>query len=179
LAAHYDVLHLSTHAYAGQRSQPGIAFFDRTVALPEIYAQRLNASLVALSACETNAGAFAEGEGVLSLARAFAYAGARSLVASYWSVNDRSTAQLFAAFYGHLQTGLPKSEALRRAKLDLLEASGPDARKAPYHWAAFTLSGADGPVLLEEKKWSWWILGLAAVGLAGVGLFFLRKRGRR
>jgi CHAT domain-containing protein len=179
LAAHYDVLHLSTHAYAGQRSQPGIEFHDRTLALPEIYAQRLNANLVALSACETNAGAFAEGEGVLSLARAFAYAGARSLVAGYWSVNDRSTAQLFEAFYRHLKNGLPKSEALRRAKLDLLEASGPDARKAPYHWAAFTLTGMDGPVLLEEKKWSWWIFGLAAVGLAGVGLFFLRKRGRR
>ncbi|MEQ1746647.1 MAG: CHAT domain-containing tetratricopeptide repeat protein, partial [Saprospiraceae bacterium] len=159
-AAAYDVLHLSTHAHAGQREKPGIEFVDRTVSLPEIYAQRLNASLVVLSACETNAGEFAEGEGVMSLARAFAYAGARSLVASYWSVNDRSTANLFSAFYRHLQDGLSKSEALRQAKLDLLDEAGADARKAPYHWAAFTLSGSDGPVALPKDGWPWWAWAL-------------------
>ncbi|MFN0013134.1 MAG: CHAT domain-containing protein, partial [Saprospiraceae bacterium] len=164
-AATYDVLHLSTHAHAGQREKPGIEFVDRTVSLPEIYAQRLNASLVVLSACETNAGEFAEGEGVMSLARAFAYAGARSLVASYWSVNDRSTANLFSAFYRHLQDGLSKSEALRQAKLDLLDEAGADTRKTPYHWAAFTLSGSDGPVELPSSGWPWWLWTLVVSGV--------------
>ncbi|MCC6463568.1 MAG: CHAT domain-containing protein [Saprospiraceae bacterium] len=165
----YRVLHLSTHAHAGQREQPGIEFFDRSLSLPEIYALRLNASLVTLSACETGAGAFAEGEGVLSLARAFAYAGAQSLVASYWPVADRATASLFSAFYQQLETGTPKAEALRQAKLQLLAASDLDARKAPYYWAAFTLSGADGPVALGGG-WPWWVwvLGLGALLLAGI-----------
>ncbi len=178
-AATYDILHLSTHAHAGQRGQPGIEFSDRMVALPEIYAQRLNASLVALSACETNAGQFAEGEGVLSLARAFAYAGARSLVASYWSVNDRSTANLFTAFYRHLKKGMTKSEALRQAKLDLLAEPGTDARKMPYHWAAFTLSGADGPVALGGAEWTLgWLWALLGVG-AGAGWIWYWQKNRR
>jgi len=178
-SAGYDILHLSTHAHAGQKEQPGIEFSDRTVALPELYAQRLNASLVALSACETSAGEFAEGEGVMSLARAFAYAGARSLVAGYWSVNDRSTANLFAAFYRHLKSGMTKSEALRQAKLDMLNAPGADARKMPYHWAAFTLSGADGPVALAGHRWDWWqwmLLVIAGAGLASVVRQVIRKK---
>ena len=91
----YGVLHLSTHANGGEN--PGVEFADRRMTLSEIYAQRYRADLVSLSACETNTGLLAQGEGVLSLARAFAYAGALSLVASYWIVSDRSTASLFAA----------------------------------------------------------------------------------
>jgi len=178
-ASAYDILHLSTHAHAGQQGQPGIEFYDRTVALPEIYAQRLNASLVALSACETNAGQFAEGEGVLSLARAFAYSGARSLVASYWSVNDRSTANLFTAFYRHLKKGMTKSAALRQAKLELLAEPGADARKMPYHWAAFTLSGADGQVALAGSGWlPWWAWALLGIG-AGFGLIWYWRTNQR
>jgi CHAT domain-containing protein len=175
----YDILHLSTHAHAGQKEQPGIEFSDRTVALPELYAQRLNASLVALSACETNAGQFAEGEGVLSLARAFAYAGARSLVAGYWSVNDRSTAKLFAAFYRHLKSGMIKSEALRQAKLDMLAEPGADARKMPYHWAAFTLSGTDGPVSMAVNRWAWWQKTMLVSLMAALASLVWWKFGRR
>ena len=167
-ARQFDVLHLSTHAHAGQKEQPGIEFYDRTVWLPEIYTQRLHASLVSLSACETGAGAFAEGEGVLSLARAFAYAGARSLVASHWSVNERSTADLFDAFYQFLGQGRSKAEALQKAKLQMLSRNGPDARKAPFHWAAFTLSGADGTVDLGGS-WPIWRWALAAaIALLGI-----------
>lgn len=176
MAAQHNVLHLATHAHAAQHTQPGIEFFDRTLPFPEIYAQRLNASLVALSACETNVGQFVQGEGLLSLARAFAYAGAHSLVASHWSVNDRSTALLFAAFYKHLKSGLPKSEALRQAKLDLLAESGPEARKTPYHWAAFTLSGQDGPVVLHGSGWSWWWALVASVVVGLLGLLWRRFR---
>ncbi len=155
----FGVLHLSTHANAGE----GIEFYDRRLTLPEIYAQRLNASLVALSACETGKGRFAQGEGVLSLARAFAYAGAQSLVASHWPVNERSTAELFSNFYRNLENGLPKAEALRQAKLAYLASSEMDARKAPFHWAAFTLTGTDGPVALGRN--SWWQWAFAAGGV--------------
>jgi len=99
---------------------------------------RLDADLVTLSACESGLGREAGGEGLLSLARAFHYAGARSVLASLWSVPDRSTPELMARFYAALEQGLPKDEALRRAQMDL--AHGEQTRH-PFHWAAFELSG--------------------------------------
>ncbi len=179
-ANEYNVLQLSTHAHAGGTSQPGIEFYDRTLALPQIYAQRLPAELVALSACETGAGEYADGEGVLSLARAFAYAGAQSLLASQWAVNERSTAQLFTRFYEHLEGGAPRAEALRQAKLDWLNGPEAEARKAPWHWAAFTLSGADGPVKLPGKGWGawWWWIALAVAALLVARNLFRAKPSR-
>ncbi len=176
-APRHSVLHLSTHASAGGKGEPGIEFAERRLTLPEIYAQRFHASLVSLSACETGAGRFAEGEGVLSLARAFAYAGAQSLVASQWSVNERSTAELFSSFYKNLKRGMSKSEALRQAKLAYLASTEMDVRKAPYHWAAFTLTGADGSVQFGAPWWQHWTLWLGG-GLAMLllGFWFYRRK---
>jgi CHAT domain-containing protein len=171
-APRHSVIHLSTHADAGGSGTPGIELYDRRLTLPEIYAQRFHASLVSLSACETGKGRFAKGEGVLSLARAFAYAGAQSLVASHWSVNERSTAELFSDFYKNLEKGLPKAEALRQAKLSYLSSSELDARKAPFHWAAFTLTGADGSVDFGGNHLKKWLLGIAGL----VVLAFLFRR---
>ncbi|GAB4494430.1 MAG: hypothetical protein OHK0019_20700 [Saprospiraceae bacterium] len=159
----FNIIHLSTHADAGSRETPGIELYDRRLTLPEIYSQRFHASLVSLSACETGKGRFTKGEGVLSLARAFAYAGAQSIVASHWSVNERSTAELFSAFYKNLGKGLPKAEALRQAKLNYLFSSELDARKAPFHWAAFTLTGSDGPVDFGANHLMKWLLGIIAL----------------
>jgi CHAT domain-containing protein/Tfp pilus assembly protein PilF len=105
----------------------------------EIFEQvRLDADLVTLSACETALGAEASGEGLLGLARAFHYAGARSVLGSLWSVADRSTATLMADVYRHLQDGVSKDEALRRAQRAAIE--NPETSD-PFHWAGFTLSG--------------------------------------
>jgi CHAT domain-containing protein len=122
---------------------------------------RLHADLVTLSACQTALGKETEGEGLVGLTRAFQYAGARSVLASLWSVSDRSTARLMERFYSHLKAGLRKDEALRRAQLDLIRAkpgsdgagetrgigglsatigAKPDATH-PFHWAGFELFG--------------------------------------
>ena len=175
-APRHNALHLSTHADAGGRDVPGIELYDRRLTLPEIYAQRFHASLVSLSACETGKGQFAEGEGVLSLARAFAYAGAQSLVASHWAVNERSTAELFSAFYKNLENGLSKAEALRQAKLQYLASPEVDARKTPFHWAAFTLTGADGRVELGYTDWWKWLFAFGGVLMVVVAFWRLRKR---
>jgi CHAT domain-containing protein/tetratricopeptide (TPR) repeat protein len=100
---------------------------------------RLDAELVTLSACDTALGKDMGGEGILGLTRAFQYAGARSVLASLWSVADESTAQLMQRFYGYLRQGKSKDEALRLAQVDLIR--GPEATSHPYHWAAFQLSG--------------------------------------
>ncbi|MEM9595321.1 MAG: CHAT domain-containing tetratricopeptide repeat protein [Acidobacteriota bacterium] len=103
----------------------------------------LDAELVALSACVTAAGSDRQGEGPMSLARAFQAAGARSVLASLWQVNDASTAELMIRFYRHHLGGASKAEALRAAQVELLrgEAGLSEDASSPYHWAAFQLLG--------------------------------------
>ncbi len=117
------LLHLSTHASAGVGSEPRVEFFDQALTLPQLYALLLPTDLVVLSACETNLGQIAAGEGVMSLARGFAYAGANSLIATQWEINESSTAQILAQFYKGLSNKQPKLEALRQAKLQYLETT--------------------------------------------------------
>ncbi len=77
--------------------------------------------LVVLSACETGLGETAGGEAVLGLQRAFHSAGARTVVASLWKVDDAATSLLMEEFYGNLwEKKLPPAEALRRAQLAVL-----------------------------------------------------------
>ena len=112
----------------------------------EIFEQlRINADLVTLSACETGLGTEMGGEGLIGLTRAFQYAGARSVLASLWSVADESTAELMNRFYGYLKAGKTKDEALRAAQMDLIRGSAGNRRSLdlsqPFHWAAFELTG--------------------------------------
>jgi len=101
---------------------------------------RLQADVVMLSACETAVGRVYQYEGMFGLARAFLFAGARSVGASLWQVSDASTARLMGAFYRDYARGIPKVEALRRAQLELLR----DKRYAdPYYWSGFVLMGAE------------------------------------
>ena len=99
---------------------------------------RWQADLVVLSACETALGKEVVGEGLMGLTRAIQYAGARSVLSSLWSIDDRRTAQLMGQFYHHLEEGESKDSALRSAQLDMLRQ--PYASR-PLYWAAFTLNG--------------------------------------
>ena len=92
--------------------------------------------MVVLSACETGIGKLQRGEGIISLARAFAYAGAKSIVTSLWSVNDQKTKDLMLLFYKNLRKGKSKSEALREAKLSFI-AKNDNPNAHPFFWAGF------------------------------------------
>jgi CHAT domain-containing protein len=84
----------------------------------EIFKQvRIDADLVTLSACNTALGQELSGEGLIGLTRAFQYAGARSILASLWSVDDWQTARLMKTFYTHLRSAESKDEALRAAQI--------------------------------------------------------------
>ncbi|MBK7338765.1 MAG: CHAT domain-containing protein [Saprospirales bacterium] len=131
------LLHLSTHASARWAASQ-VEFFDQARGLPQLYALLLPTELVVLSACETNLGQIAAGEGVMSLARGFAYAGANSLIATQWEINESSTAQILAQFYKGLSNKQPKLEALRQAKLQYLETTPSAAQQSPYFWAGLS-----------------------------------------
>jgi CHAT domain-containing protein len=108
---------------------------------------RIDADLVTLSACGTALGREMGGEGLLGLTRAFHYAGARSVLATLWSVSDTSTPLLMERFYAHLEAGMSLDRALQAAQIDFIRGRGGVARGVaadlshPFRWAAFQLSG--------------------------------------
>ena len=104
----------------------------------EIARLPLSADLVTLSACDTASGELQGEEGNTGLVQAFLFAGAKSVVASVWSVDDSATELLMKQFYIHLAEREDKASALRQAKLDYLEKMG---NLAPIYWAAFVLVG--------------------------------------
>ena len=100
--------------------------------------------LVVLSACETGLGTVAGGEGVFGLQRAFHLAGAHTVVASLWKVDDTATRKLMRLFYSNLwERGMPAAEALRQAQLTVLSEAVGSGDK-PYYWAGWVLSGDPG-----------------------------------
>jgi CHAT domain-containing protein len=105
----------------------------------EIFSQlKLRAELVVLSACRSALGKSVKFEGIVGLTRALQYAGARSVVASQWSVEDKSSGELMISLHRNLRAGMQKDEALRQA----MRAVRSDARTAhPYYWAPFVLMG--------------------------------------
>ncbi|MEL7161027.1 MAG: CHAT domain-containing tetratricopeptide repeat protein, partial [Bacteroidota bacterium] len=173
-----SIAHLSTHAYAtiSGEERPRILTATGPVYPEDIYGLQLNNHLITLSACESNIGPLAEGEGVLGLGRAFTAAGARGVIASLWSLNDRATADVTADFYARLASGTPKPRALHEAQLNYLQRSDlPGYLKSPYYWAGLTYYGNAGTLPagggLSGLVWS----GLLIVGLV-VSWLLLRRR---
>jgi CHAT domain-containing protein len=154
LSPRSDILHLATHAFAAD-DQP---FYSTLILAPdgkgqddgflqayEIVRSPLQAKLVVLSACETARGPMGRGEGLVGLVSAFLQAGARSVLATQWSI-DESMAVLMASFYKAVIGGMNTAEALRQAKLDTLTKrqnfSGTEVSLAhPFFWAPFVLIG--------------------------------------
>jgi CHAT domain-containing protein len=149
------LLHLATHAEVHDRDPmlSRLVFSPRSsdpyLYASEIYGLSLKADLVVLSACETGLGQWARGEGVMSLARAFMIAGCPQVVMSLWAVDDRSTAQLMTDFYRGIDSELPPHEALRQAKLKMLDGDNP-VYAHPYYWAGWVPIGGARAVELSR-----------------------------
>lgn len=124
---------------------------DGLLSMEDILSLKLtNTDWVILSACNT-AGGDGSGEGLSGLARAFFFAGAKSLLVSQWSVDDEATKTLMSEIfkhYGGTTTPLPSALALRAGMLALMEQATrkPEYRyfAHPYAWAAFFLVGEGG-----------------------------------
>ena len=144
-----SLVHVAAHGQFNARSPLFSALFlagddsqDGRLEAHEVYGLDLTQAtrLVVLSACQTQVGEVSAGDEVVSLSRAFLYAGAPGIIASLWSVDDAATGMLMEQFYTHLKAGAGAGEALRQAQRDA-RARYPH----PYHWAAFTLTGDAGP----------------------------------
>jgi CHAT domain-containing protein len=133
------VLHLATHALyrADNPLFSGLRFADGWLLARDLYDIRLDCDLANLSACQTGMAQVAPGDELFGLMRGFLAAGARSVAASFWPADDAATADLMCRFYEGISRGLSKGAALRAAQLATREE-----RPHPYHWAAFSLTGA-------------------------------------
>lgn len=110
---------------------------DGFLRMTEVMALKLNADVVALTACQTGLGRHVKGEGTMGMGRAFQYAGARSVLMSLWKVSEQSSVKLTERFFAHVKEGKPKLEALNLARREI-RAEGWDH---PFFWAPFILVG--------------------------------------
>ena len=183
LSGQYPVIHLATHAIANDSNLLGsyIEFYglkkdaDTTHRLyeQEIYTLDLkSARLVILSACETGNGLLVNGEGIMSLSRAFSYAGCKSVITSLWNADEISTSFICKRLHNYLQKGFPIDQALQQSKIDYLETNEiQDRYKNPAYWAHLVLIGDYQPVV---KTWyNRNILWLAVVAVLSI-VFLLR-----
>jgi len=144
--ADFRIIHFAAHGFFDDRNWQRSALVlrrdpagaeDGFVQANDVFPLNLRADLLVLSGCDTGAGLLEKGEGLSGISSAFLAAGAKSVLLSLWSVNDQTASVFMAAFYRHFTAGRSKAEALRRAKLELLDSK----YRHPFYWAPFVLQG--------------------------------------
>lgn len=175
-AFQYPIIHLATHAIVDNTEplKSFIAFYPlqkgavlkNNLYESEIYNLDLkNNQLVILSACETGNGQMISGEGVMSLSRAFFYAGCKSVVTSLWKADDVSITFITKRMHEYLMKGYAKDEALQRAKSDYLKSDDIDPRfKTPAYWGTLILTG-DFNSIVKKNNYSNVLIILAILGI--------------
>lgn len=149
---------------------------DGLLYIYEVYNLSIPAQLVILSACNTASGVLQKGEGILSLERAFQYSGSKSLMTTFWSVDDQASSQIIQEFLMHLKDGKSKDEALKLAKLSFIKTANPE-QLHPFFWSSFKLTGNSNP--LQKNKYKMVaILGGSLVLLAFFGWAVQRRKRR-
>lgn len=181
-APKYGLLHLAMHTLLDDENPlySKLVFHpDDSVANEmfgyELYALRFKAAIVVLSACNSGLGKLRSAEGVMSLSRAFIYAGVPSVVMTGWEVNDQSGARLMEFFYRNLAKGLTKDRALQQAKIAWLLESN-QFKSHPFFWAAYQMLGDTQSI---KKKTSYQLLIIIPIGMLVISIVLLvvRRRG--
>lgn len=187
-AGNFDILHLAMHTIINDSvpmlsklvfSKPDITSVDDgCLNAYEVYNMKLNARLAVLSACETGAGKLLGGEGIMSMARGFIYAGCPSVIMTLWQVEDKSGVKIMSDFYHFLSKGKRKDEALRMAKLNHLKNSDP-LTAHPHFWLGYvSIGNADA---LYTSKDVYFVIFLFVTLLLLLADYHLRRKktGRR
>ena len=178
----FNILHLASHAYADNHelqqaklffAQEAEDSFSAALSPHEIIQLPLHADFVVLSACQTAIGYWQEGEGIMSLARDFMYAGVPSILTTLWQINDQSSSRIIQDFYQELRT-LPKHQALQLAKQHYIEQASAFGAH-PYFWSGYILVGNTNRLDIGRPFYRnlWYICGLSLFLL--VTILFLRR----
>ncbi|MBC8757324.1 CHAT domain-containing protein [Kordia sp. YSTF-M3] len=169
----YKIVHLSTHGGINN-TVPWMAFYDEKITLDELYFTKNKSELVVLSACKTSDGELKKGEGVMSLARGFFNAGAKSVVSSLWDINEKASNDIIQEFYKNIAAGDTKSFALQKAKLTYLKNNKNTSEASPYYWSALTITGDINPIYNNKNVYLYYIIG--GLFLTGIILWIRSKR---
>lgn len=186
-APDFDILHLAMHTVINDSlpmysklvfsKSSNNSTDDGFLNTYEIYNMKLNARLAVLSACETGSGKLQKGEGVMSLARGFIYAGCPSIVMTLWQVEDKSGIEIMRNFYSYLAKGKRKDVALRLAKLRHLDSSDP-LTAHPHYWLGYVNIG--NPEALYTSKDIYFITFLfIAIVLVFIDWHYRKKNPRK
>lgn len=180
-ANHFEIIHLATHATVNNK-EPMRSFItfspvshDNKLYSEEIYDLNLDsANLILLSACETGSGQLVKGEGLMSLSRAFAYAGCPNIITSLWKAEDKTTAFITQRLHHYLDQKHSKVESLQLAKLDLLRSKEIDPRfKTPNYWAHLLFIGNYEP---DHEKNNWWGVAIGIIAILLLYYIFSKIR---
>jgi CHAT domain-containing protein len=156
-ATKVNILHLATHTFLDDENPQKSCFAfvkdgqsneDGFLYTYELYNMNILARLVILSGCETGIGNIKKGEGIISLARAFKFAGCPNIIMSLWKVNDQTTKEIMILFNENLKKGMEKDKALQQAKISYLNGS---KNLHPYFWSSFVLIGNGDPIQHSDK----------------------------
>ena len=184
IAENYDVIHLAMHTIIDNKNPmySKLAFVDvrdstedGLLNTHEIYNMNFKAELAVLSSCSSGDGQMYKGEGVISLARGFSYAGCKSIVMSLWEVEDESSVKIMSYYYRELKTGKSKNEALHDAKLKFLKEAGP-VKAHPYFWSTFIGIGDQAPLFRERHNTPYIISAIILFLMIPVVIVIRRKK---
>ena len=173
IAPEKGVLHLAMHALTNDKnplysqlifSEEAETSEDGILHAFELYNMRLKANLAVLSACDTGSGKLHKGEGIMSLSRAFKYAGCPNIVMSLWKANDETTKDIIVDFYKSLKDDKGKAQALTESKKKFL-ATCDQKYTHPYYWATFVLIGDNESIEFGRPLWHY-LIGVFAIILA-------------
>jgi CHAT domain-containing protein len=146
----YRFIHFATHGvFDSERPERSGVIFSSVnekgepqrslLSTPDAFKLKLSSDLVVLSACTTALGQEIKGEGLIGVTGGLMYAGSKSVVSSFWDVDDGGTAELMSQFYiNMLKQKQSPATALRNAQLYMWNTS---QWQAPYYWAAFSIQG--------------------------------------
>lgn len=181
VAGKYDLLHLAMHTVVDNNNPmfSKLIFTDTTDSINdgllntfEIFGLRLRARMVVLSACSTGEGDYSNGEGVMSLARGFVYAGSPSLIMTMWEIEDKTSIFLMKEFYQNLFSGYNKAKALQEAKIQFIKQAKPE-NTHPFFWSSYAVLGNTHPIAWKPAAII--ILGIVAlITLIALGIMGIR-----
>jgi len=172
-ASKYQILHLAMHSVMDEEDEnlSNLIFSNNEkLYFSEIYNLKLPSDLAVLSACNTGMGSYKNGEGIMSISRAFTFAGVKSCVYSLWQVPDKETSEIMVSFYQNLKNGEEKDIALANAKATFIKKN--PLKSHPYYWAGFVVNGDTSAIATTNTWWLYILLGLTVLILL---LIFKRK----
>ena len=183
-AGGHKIIHIGTHAEYNNihPESSGLVFAKNTnnqddnnfLSLFDIYNCNMKSDLTVLTACESGRPGYQDGEGMISLAHAFNYAGSNCILTALWEIDENSSSEITGYFIQLLKKGFATDEALRLAKIKYLEhANG--RTLAPSYWAGLIIMGEPASISFPTSTNRWfWIVGILIL-LALTGYFVIRK----